>query len=86
MLHKMIGEMPTEVGAMTYDRWTGSYRDTYNDIWVLRRHGHKLWEMAERQAGNKTVLHSRHRDLKKALVAANALHDQRRAEVRCWAA
>lgn len=78
MLHKMnIEEMPAEFGAMTLDRWTDSYRDRFNDIWVLKRHDRKQWEMCERQAGNVTYLHSRHRDLEDALNAANALYAER---------
>lgn len=75
MLHRMnVEELPAEYGVMSFDRWTNSYRDTYNDIWVLRRHGRKQWELASREPGNQTKLWSRHRDLECALKAANALH------------
>lgn len=78
MLHKLnVEEMPLEVGFMSFDRWTDSYRCNFNDIWVLRRHGRKQWEMCERQAGNQTVLHSRHHSLEIALEKANALYAER---------
>lgn len=75
MLHRLNAEeMSAEVGVMSFDRWTDSYRDNYNNIWVVRRHAHKMWEMAERGPGNQTILHSRHRVLENALAAANRLH------------
>ena len=78
MMHKMnIEEKPAEFGVMSLDRWTDSYRDNFNDIWVVKRHGRKQWEMAERGPGNKTVLHSRHRKLECALEAANDLYNSR---------
>jgi hypothetical protein len=74
MLHRMnVEEMPAEFGAMFFDRWTSSYRDNFNDIFVTRRGRH--WEMSERQAGNRTHVHSRHNSLERALTAANVLYD-----------
>lgn len=79
MLHKMIpDEMPKEVGVMTWDSWTNSYRDTYNDIWLVKRHGRKQWELVSREPGNQSKLWSRHRDVGKGLDAANALHATKR--------
>ncbi len=77
MLHKMDMPpegAPIEVGVMSFDRWTSSYRDTYNDIFVSRRFGRKTWEVTERGPGNRTILHSRHRRLEIALAAANRVH------------
>jgi hypothetical protein len=80
MLHRMnTEEKPAEFGVMHLDRWTDSYRDNFNDIWVVKRHGRKQWELAERQPGNHTFLHSRHRKLECALEAANALCAERHA-------
>ena len=59
---------------MTFDSWTNSYRDTYNDIFLVRRHGRKQWELTSREPGNMCKLWSRHRDLEKGLAAANSLH------------
>lgn len=82
MLHRMsVEELPAEVGAMSFDRWTDGYRDNYNDIFVVRRHGRKQWEMAERGPGNQTILHSRHRNLECALAAANALYDSQHGQL-----
>lgn len=76
VLHRLSAEeLPAEFGAMSYDRWTGSYRDNFNDIFVSKRDGRKLWEMTERGPGNRTILHSRHRNLESALTAANTLYD-----------
>lgn len=78
MLHRMdVEDKPAEFGVMYLDRWTDSYRDPYNDIFVVRRHARKQWELAERQRGNQTVLISRHRSLEVALTAANNLHADR---------
>lgn len=80
MLHRMNApELPAEYGVMTFDRWTGGYRDTYNDIFLIKRHGRKQWELASREAGNQTKLWSRHRDLECGLIAANKLHGKKRA-------
>ncbi len=80
MLHRMnVEELPSEFGVMSYDRWTHSYRDPFNDIFVTRRDGRKMWEMSERQRGNRTVTHSRHHSLERALTAANNLHASQRA-------
>ena len=70
---------PAEVGVMSFDRWTHSYRDTYNNIWLVRRSGYKQWELISREAGNKSKLWSRHRDIETGLKAANRLHAEKSA-------
>lgn len=66
-------EMPEQVGFMHFDRWTGSYRDAFNDIFVSKRFGRKTWELTSRGPGNSTVRHSKHHVLARALNAANNL-------------
>lgn len=62
--------VPADRLEMHFDSWTGSYRDRFNDFWVLKRPTRKLWEVASREPGNQVVLHSRHRDLGHAIAAA----------------
>jgi hypothetical protein len=59
--------------TLHFDNWTNSWRDRYNDVFVVRRAERKMWEVAERGPGNQTILHSRHRDLELAKVAAQAI-------------
>lgn len=62
--------IPCEWLDLTFDRWTGDYRDYFNNVWVTRSLGRKLWTVAYRGAGNATVVESRHRRLELALAAA----------------
>jgi hypothetical protein len=74
-------ELPAEFGVMHFDRWTNSYRDNFNDIWLIKRHGRKRWELASREAGNQTKVWSRHNKIEAGLIAANALHNAKHTEV-----
>lgn len=69
-LHQDHGEHYTIDRSFTLDAWTGHYTDNFNDIFVGRRFGRKLWELSVREAGNQRVLHGRFRALDAALAAA----------------
>ena len=78
VLHKMIpDELPAEFGVMHFDTWTNSYRDNYNDIFLVKRFDRKMWELASREPGNQTKVWSRHRDPMKGLEAANNLYAEK---------
>lgn len=66
--------------GLYYDNWTDSYRDRFNDVFVSRPRTRKLWTVASREAGNQTLIHSRHRNVECAFIAAKAVIDARCAK------
>lgn len=66
-------EGPMEMGVMFFDTWTGHYRDTYNDVFLTKKPGKKMWVLTSRGDGNKTVVWSRHRSVFRGLEAANEI-------------
>lgn len=69
--------------AFTFDDWTHTYRDGFNDVFVGKRGGHKTWEVSSREAGNQITLHSRHHDLAKALAAAVLVARAKYGDIGC---
>ncbi len=56
--------------TIDFDRFTGSYRDGGNDVFVVLPHNRKRWIVSSREAGNQIAVHSRHNDIDSALDAA----------------
>lgn len=72
--HAEFQECPVE---MRLDTWTGQWIDRYNDVFVGKANGGKLWTLSSRERGNQMVVHSRHRELEIALSNARRVVAER---------
>jgi hypothetical protein len=66
--HTAAQDCPLE---LHFDRWTNSYRDRFNDVFVVQRAG--KWEVSSRGRGNSTLDHGSRADLTVALDLASTV-------------